>query len=200
MAARRLRLRGEGALTIDAGLETEVVARVGGVLHARNVDLAGDLVVRDEMHCHDPVRHVCTIVTSVCDVQGASEAEAATASALPLARPKAWAVSTADVGTMYVVPRSCVLQLPDAPPQNVPLLYEVVGSDVDSLDIHGRLSPTSVWAVDGTMHFTDAGAHVASFTNVRGMHLHIRSCITPRDDTAGAPVYAFRITGHVWSR
>ena len=199
MAARRLRLQGEGALTIDAGLETEVVARVGGVLHARNVDLAGDLVVRDEMHCHDPVRHVCAIATSACNLsiaQGASEAEEGTASAMPTA----WAVSTADVGTMYVVPRSCVLQLPDAPPQNVPLLYEVVGSDVDSLDIHGRLSPTSVWAVDGTMHFTDAGAHVASFTNVRGMHLHIRSCITPRNDTGGSPVYAFRITGNVWSR
>ena len=181
MANRRLLLRGEGALTIDdAGMETEVVARVGGVLHARNVDLAGDLIVRDEMHCHDPVRHVRRFQEEERDGG-------------PL-----W-VNTADVGTMYVVPCTCVLQLPDAPPQGVPLLYEVVGSDIDSLEIRGRLAPTSTWAVDGAMHFPTRRDSVA-FTAARGLRLHVRSCITPRDDSDGTPVYAFRITGTVWSR
>jgi hypothetical protein len=197
MAARRLRLRGEGALVIDAGLETEVVARLGGVLHARNVDLAGDLIVRDEMHCHDAVRHVRHVSYQSVSSPRPSPADPAGPSVGTVA------VTTSDVGTLFVVPRVCLMQLPDAPPQGVPLLYEVVGSDVDSLSIRGRLAPTSVVAVDGAMRFlAGQGADLATwtFTNVRGMHLHVRSCITPRDDSEGASVYAFRVTGALWSR
>ena len=198
MAARRLRLRGEGALVIDAGLETEVVARLGGVLHARNVDLAGDLIVRDEMHCHDAVRHVRR------ESAGSPRPSCSSSTAEPGAPVLGTVdVTTSDVGTLFVVPRVCVMQLPDAPPQGVPLMYEVVGSDVDSLEIRGRLAPTSVVAVDGAMRFVGGqGTNPATctFTNVRGMHLQVRSCITPRDDSDGASLYAFRITGMAWSR
>jgi len=199
--ARRMLLRGHEALVIDAESDTSVSARVGGVMHARNMDVAGDLVVRDELHAHDPIRHLCR-------VQAAEHI-----------------VTVAQVGTLFVVPRKCLVRLPDAPPQGVPLVYQVVGNDVDSLEIHGNLAPTSVVSVDGTLTFCweralRHGAHkdlegqerhedqegqevqdaaTCVFTNARSIQLEICSCILPGRAADGGAVYAFRVTGTVQS-
>lgn len=177
---RKAVFKGEDAIVVSAHDSTERTTNIGGQAHFHGAHFAGDVIAKDELHAHD-------VVNSVRRIPDNSR----------------WAVSPAEVGTMFVLPSSCEVCLPPAPPANVPMRFELVGSNIRraSLKIEGGhtlFSPTSYVVYNGdTLSVLDeveqeAGLQLA---NVAVLRLVVQS--TVEHTVEGRTAYKYRVTGTV---
>jgi len=177
---RKAAYKGEDALVVTAHDNTERTAKIGGQAHFHGAHFTGDVIAKDELHSHN-------VINSVRRIPNNSR----------------WTVSTAEVGTMFVLPSCCEICLPAAPPTNIPMRFELVGSNIESLtlrtaDDRTLFAPTSYIVFNGkelsiaTEYNQESGF---AFAGVNMAQLVIQS--TVEHTAAGTAVFKYRVSGTV---
>ena len=177
---RKAVFKGGDAIVVSAHDRTERTAKIGGQAHFHGAHFAGDVIAKDELHAHD-------VVNSVRRIPDNSR----------------WAVSPAEVGTMFVLPPNCEVCLPPAPPENVPMRFELVGSNIQRMCLkiaggYTLFSPTSYVVFNGyTLDIMDEEEQEANLqlTNIAVLRLVVQSTVEHTPE--GKAVYKYRFTGTV---